>query len=526
MGGGYARFFRTTEYVPPFQWAAAVFVFGSLVLMETLTLLRLRLATRRHRFRIVQKTAESIRSSSHDVYDRNEELEKEASQITGLPPLQYKRRTPDSELAGVRHEIDGRYGQTLKDFQALYFKSSYSRIKTCFHREAVGCPGATIALRQDDGSIVDCINLGSYNYLNFSSTDNHDALEMSINVFGATWCHSGAFVTTQEHVDLETDLATFLGVEACIIHSMGFDTNAMALPCLCGSNTVLLCDSLNHSSLVSGVRYARAVANATVEVFLHDDFEDLTRRLEQYQGRDIIVIVEGLYSMDGDILRLPELLELKERYKFRLFVDEAHSIGALGDHGRGVSDYYGVEGIDIKMGTFTKSFSSVGGYIGGKTELIAQIRERIIHYNASALMPPYCATQIRTALAEIDAGSPRVARLHENSIFFREGLKNVGLTVYGTQGSPVVPVLLYNPVKLKPMAEELRRRGIAAVVVGFPAVPLVTSRIRFCVSAGHTKEQLDEVIKQMEQLSRLYCLRYRMPVFRQLLSGPTENTGK
>lgn len=510
----FAKFFSTTESIPPLSQFAAVFVFGSLILMEALNLVKLRLVSRHSRVKIVHKAASLIKASSHVVYDTHPDIELSAAKLTGLQPLPYKTTAKDSDLAGVIHDSSGNFGTTMKDFQALYFISSYSRIRSCFHRECVGLPGATISLREDDGSISECVNLGSYNYLNFSQTTYKiESIKEAMQKYGISWCYKGSLATSALQVHLEQRLSEFLGTEACIVHSMGFDTNAMAIPCICQSvgegSTVLICDSLNHASLVSGANLAKRAVGATVEVFTHNDFEELRMLLDKYRGHDVVIIVEGLYSMDGDILELPKFLELREQYTFRLFVDEAHSIGCLGPTGRGVSDYYGMHGtIDIQMGTFTKSFASVGGYIAGPATLINKIRREVIHYNACALIPPYCAVQIQNALDEILGNRERLLQVRKNSIMFRNGLKEIGYVVYGTYDSPVIPVLLYNPVKLKPVADELRRRGIAIVVVGYPAVPLVSSRIRFCISSGHTEEQLRRILCHMKQIAHLYCLRH------------------
>lgn len=482
--------------------------------MEALNLIKLKLVSTRARARIVHNASNLIKASSHVIYDEHPEAEQNAVKATNLQRVPYKATARDSDLAGVIHDSSGDFGTTMKDFQALYFISSYSRIRGCFHRECVGLPGATISLREDDGEISECVNLGSYNYLNFSQTTYKiDSIKETIQNYGISWCYKGSLATSALQVHLEQRLSAFLGTETCIVHSMGFDTNAMAIPCICRTadegGTVLICDSLNHASLVSGASLAKRAVGAIVEVFTHDNFDELSALLAKYKGQDIVVIVEGLYSMDGDILDLPRLVELRKYYTFRLFVDEAHSIGCLGPTGRGVSDYYNMCGsIDIQMGTFTKSFAAVGGYIAGPTALIDKIRREVIHYNASALIPPYCAVQIQNALNDILQDKARLIQLRKNSIMFRNGLKKIGYVVYGTDDSPVIPVLLYNPVKLKPVADELRRRGIAIVVVGYPAVPLVSSRIRFCISSGHTEEQLKQVLCHMKQIAHLYCMKH------------------
>ena len=193
----FAKFFSTTESIPPLSQFAAVFVFGSLILMEALNLVKLRLVSRHSRVKIVHKAASLIKASSHVVYDTHPDIELSAAKLTGLQPLPYKTTAKDSDLAGVIHDSSGNFGTTMKDFQALYFISSYSRIRSCFHRECVGLPGATISLREDDGSISECVNLGSYNYLNFSQTTYKiESIREAMQKYGISWCYKGSLATS------------------------------------------------------------------------------------------------------------------------------------------------------------------------------------------------------------------------------------------------------------------------------------------------------------------------------------------
>jgi len=247
---------------------------------------------------------------------------------------------------------------------------------------------------------------------------------------------------------------------------------------------LILSDELNHASLILGAR----LSGATVKTFKHNDPKDLEDKLKKHvvEGhpltrrpwKKILIIVEGIYSMEGSIVRLPEIIALKKKYKAYLFLDEAHSIGALGEHGRGVVDYWGCnpKDVDVLMGTFTKSFGSAGGYIAGTKELINYLRinSHATCY-ASSMSPPVTAQILKTLQiimgndGSVD-GQARIKQIAENTRYFRQNLVKMGFIVYGNDDSPVVPVMLYMISKTSAFSRLMLERGIAVVVVGFPYV--------------------------------------------------------
>lgn len=223
--------------------------------------------------------------------------------------------------------------------------------------------------------------MGSYNYLGFAENNgpSSKAAIQSISDFNVASCSPRQeFGTLKCHIELEKLVAEFLGVEKAVTFGMGFATNSMNIPTLVGKGCLILSDELNHASLVLGSR----LSGATIKVFKHNDTSDLEAKIKKaiIEGhpvtrrpwKKILIIVEGVYSMEGSIVRLPEIIEIKKKYKAYLYLDEAHSIGAVGPRGRGVVDFYGCDpkDVDILMGTFTKSFGSAGGYIAGKASLI------------------------------------------------------------------------------------------------------------------------------------------------------------
>ena len=263
-----------------------------------------------------------------------------------------------------------------------------------------------------------------------------------------------------------------------------------------------------------------------VQMFKHNNVKDLEQVLRDVisQGqprthrpwKKILVAVEGLYSMEGTMCNLPGIVALKKKYKFGLFVDEAHSIGALGPNGGGVCDYFGIDPneVDILMGTLTKSFGANGGYVAGDKAIIDKLRVT----NAGSIFgetpaPPVLA-QISSALRVITGelipgqGDERLRRLAFNSRYLRLGLKRLGLIVYGHDDSPIIPVLLYHPAKISAFSHEMLRRKISVVVVGYPATPLVSARVRFCVSAAHTKDDLDRLLTACDEVGDILQVKY------------------
>jgi len=278
-------------------------------------------------------------------------------------------------------------------------------------------------------------------------------------------------------------------------------------------------DSLNHTSLVNGIR----ASGSTVRVFKHDDASHLEQVLRKsiVEGqpnrnrpwRKILVVCEGVYSMEGEISHLKEIVQVCKKYRAYVYLDEAHSIGAMGPTGRGITEHAGVDtaDIDIMMGTFTKSFGGMGGYIVGSKDLINHLRENAGGSVYGMSMAPAICKQIIRALEIImheKVGQKKIKALKDNSNYFRDGLTKLGLQVLGDYDSPVMPILLYNPTKIAAFSRECLKRGLAVVSVGFPATPVISSRARFCVSAGHTKENLDFALKVIDEVAEFMNLRY------------------
>lgn len=428
------------------------------------------------------------------------------------------------------------YAPLTNDFDSFYTRRLYRRLRDCWNRPTTGVASRTVTVLERSssdynetfeftGNKHELINLSSYNYLGFSQTHGTCATEVarSLDRYGicvfSTRCENG---NLDIHEELESLTARFLGKEASIICNMGFATNSTYIPALMGKGCLLVSDEYNHSSIVFGCR----LSGAAIKTFKHADWNDLELVLRNAiaQGqprthrpwRKILLLIEGLYSMEGDTPDLKRVIELKRRYRFYLFIDEAHSIGALGATGRGVCEFRGIstDDVDVLMGTYTKSFGAAGGYIAGSRSLIAQIKRNSDGYREAEPMAPFVCQQIITSLRVImkefgpsGEGSNRLKAVYENSVYFSEKLRSMGFITLGDRGSPVIPILIVHPCKMKLFSVECMKRGLAVVVVGYPATPLLTTRARFCISASHSRDDLDYALQQIDEIGSMLDLK-------------------
>ncbi|XP_041726242.1 serine palmitoyltransferase 3-like [Coregonus clupeaformis] len=424
-----------------------------------------------------------------------------------------------------------------QDFENFYTRNLYMRVRDSWNRPICSLPGPVFdvmervspdhnwTFRLTGKTIDNVINMGSYNYLGFAE-NNADFLK---TVAARTQQYGlGVCSTRQEmgnlaiHEELERLVAAFLGVESSMALGMGFATNSMNIPALVGKGCLILSDELNHTSLILGAR----LSGATIRVFKHNNMQSLERLLREAvctgqprthrPWKKIMIMVEGIYSMEGSVVRLPDIVALKKKYKAYLYLDEAHSIGAVGPTGRGVTELFGLDpsDIDVMMGTFTKSFGAAGGFIAGKKELVDYLRSYSHSAVYSSAMSPPIMEQILRVMKCImgldgtTVGQARVQQLAENTRYFRSRLQEMGFIIYGNDDSPVVPILLYMPGKVVAFSRAMLKRKIGVVVVGFPATPITEARARFCLSASHTKAMLDQVLFDLNEVGDDLCLKF------------------
>lgn len=423
------------------------------------------------------------------------------------------------------------------DFGSFWKRNMYLRIRDCWNRPICSVPGTVFTIEERishdnnqtfefTGKKTEVINIGSYNYLGFGENNGpcHNDNIKALEKFGVSTCSPYfEFGTYSIHDELNKLVAQYIGTEEALCFPMGFATNSCNIPAIAGKGTCFISDQYNHASLIHGIK----LSGGSVKIFKHNDMQHLERTLRDaiVQGQDIthrpwkkiIIIIEGIYSMEGNIVDLKSIIELKKKYKAYLYLDEAHSIGAMGKTGRGIVEYFGanVSDVDIMMGTFTKSFGSMGGYIAGSKKLIRAIKKHSYALRYGISMPPVVASQIISSLKIImgldgtKIGSSRIETLAENCKYFHRRLKEIGFSMSGHEDSPVKAIMIYLPGKIAEFSRELLKRGIAIVVVGFPATSIVESRARICLSAGHTREMLDEVLSKLNEVADLLQLKYK-----------------
>ncbi|KAF2646407.1 serine palmitoyltransferas-like protein 2 [Massarina eburnea CBS 473.64] len=432
-------------------------------------------------------------------------------------------------------ERDG-YAPLNSDFDNFYTRRLKMRLNDCFSRPIIGVPGRFITLldrTSNDGNYTfkltgtstETLNMSSYNYLGFAQSEGPcaDSAEQAIRKYGISMASPRADAGTSElTLEVEDLIARFVEKPAAMVFSMGFVTNATVFSTILGKGCLLLSDELNHSS----IRFGSRLCGCMISTFKHNDMRELEKTLREAisQGqprthrpwKKIVVAVEGLYSMEGTMCNLPALVELKQKYKFNLFVDEAHSIGAVGPRGRGVCDFFDIDPseIDILMGTLTKSFGANGGYLAADEHIIRSMKTQNAAMLFAETPTPPVLVQIASALRIISGelvpgqGEERLQRLIFNSRYLRLGLKRLGFIVYGHDDSPIIPVMLYNPAKMPAFSHEMLKRKISVVVVGYPATPLVSSRARFCISAAHNKDDLDRMLAACDEIGDLLQLKF------------------
>ncbi len=332
----------------------------------------------------------------------------------------------------------------------------------------------------------------SYSYLGLVGHPRiNQAAKQAIDKFG-TGTHGVRTLagSLTVHRELEETIASFKNTEAAVTFSSGYVTNLSVISTLVGRNDYVISDKLNHASIVDGC----LMSGAKFLRFRHNDMEALEQRLIQAADGAKLVVADSVFSMDGDIIDLPKMVELCRKYKAWLMIDEAHSVGVLGKTGRGIEEYYGMDGvIDIKMGTLSKTIPSVGGYVAGKKDLIEFLRHASRAYIFSAALPPAQAAAAKAAFEVILDEPWRVEKLNENSRQFINGLKQRGFNTLYTQ-TAIVPVLCGTDEAAFAMTREAQHHDVFVLPVVSPAVPPGLARLRATVTAAHETDEIERAM--------------------------------
>jgi 8-amino-7-oxononanoate synthase len=345
------------------------------------------------------------------------------------------------------------------------------------------------------------IMLGSNNYLGLTNhPEVKEAAAVALAMFG-TGCAGSRLLngTLDVHLQLEEQLARFTGREDALTFSTGFQVNLGVLSCLLRRSDVALLDAMNHASLIDGCR----LGFGKTYKYKHNDMADLERKLANLdRDKGKIIAVDGVFSMEGDTAKLPEIVELKNRYGARLMVDDAHGIGVFGMNGRGTSEHYGLEDeVDLVMGTFSKSLATIGGFIAGSRDVIDFIRHEARAAIFSAAPPPASMAAAMKALEIIEREPERRKNLWEHARFMKREFETLGFDT-GPSESPVIPLLVGEDVAAFAMTLKLQERGVFANPVISPAVPKGRAMMRTSYMATHTAEHLERALEAFAEVGR------------------------
>ncbi|MGQ0571803.1 MAG: glycine C-acetyltransferase [Armatimonadota bacterium] len=350
-----------------------------------------------------------------------------------------------------------------------------------------------------DGKEV--INLCSNNYLGLA---NHPALKAAaLEAVATDGVGPGAVRTIAGnmaiHQRLETDLAAFKHTEAVLLYQSGFTANAGSVAALLGKDDVVVSDELNHASIIDGCR----LSGAEKKIFSHKDVAAARRMLaESRQARRVLLITDGVFSMDGDIAPLPDLVKAAEEFGAIMMVDDAHASGVVGRDGRGTVDHFGLHGrVHIQVGTLSKAFAGLGGYVAGSRPLIDYLMHRARPLLFSTSHPPSVAASALAAVRLVQEDPALISRLWENTRFFKDGLRRLGFDT-GMSETPITPVIVGDEARAMDLSDRLFEEGVFALGLAFPTVPRGRARVRTIVTAAHTTEHLDRALQAFARAGR------------------------
>ena len=349
------------------------------------------------------------------------------------------------------------------------------------------------------------IMLGSNNYLGL--TVNQEVIDAGVEAMKkyGTGCSGSRFLngTLDLHNKLERD---FLGTAVCVTFSTGFQSNLGIISAICGRQDYIFNDRENHASIYDGCR----LSYAKVTRYRHNDMADLERRLAETPiDAGKLIVTDGVFSMSGDICRLPDIAELAHKYKARVMVDDAHGLGVIGKGGRGTASYYGLEDqVDIYMGTFSKSLASLGGYMASSSRVADFVRHSSRPFIFSASIPPANAAAALAALRELEAHPELVTKLQENALYMRGLLNERNIKMRPSNGDciPIIPIYTYEPLPTLTIAKELYERGVYVNSSLPPAAAPHECLLRTSLMATHTHALIDEAVNVIADVLRGYDL--------------------
>ncbi len=360
-----------------------------------------------------------------------------------------------------------------------------------FGQPITTAPGTRVHLVETKGNtkLENLVNLASYNYLGLSyRPEVIAAAQEAIGRYGLGASGSPILSGTIDlHEELAEKVARFKNKESVLLFPTGYSANLGVISGLMRPGDLVVADQYSHASIVDGA----ILSKAKTRFFRHNNAADLDRKLQGFSGKKLVVI-EGVYSMDGDLAALADIVEVSRKYGARILIDEAHSAFLFGEHGRGVAEHLGLDDeVDMHLGTFSKSLGGMGGYVGGSTKFINYLRGFARSRVFSCALSPGVAAGLIAALKIVEEEPELRAKLWENVAFLQERLRNAGVDI-GDSESQVIPIMIRDDARIFSIAEELIHGGVYLNPIRYPAVGKHRSRFRISVSAAHTRDDLEE----------------------------------
>ncbi|MCL5441362.1 MAG: glycine C-acetyltransferase [Candidatus Thermoplasmatota archaeon] len=347
------------------------------------------------------------------------------------------------------------------------------------------------------------LNMCSNNYLGLAN--NPETVKSAIDSLRNYGVGAGAvrsIAGTEEiHIALEKKIAAFKHMEASVVFQGGLLANTGTIPVLVGKDDIVFSEELNHASIIDGVR----LSSAKRVMYRHMDMQDLRNQLKEHrsEGRRALIITDGVFSMDGDIAPLPEIVDLSDEFDAMSYVDDAHGEGVLGDHGRGIVDHFNLsKRIDVEMGTFSKALGAVGGFSAGSYSLADLIKQRSRPFLFSSAMNPADAAAVLKSIEILERDDSLLKKLWDNATYLKKGLGNLGFNT-GTSKTPITPVIVGDEKKTLELSKQLfENENVFASPIVFPTVPKGTARIRLMPSAVHSRDDLNVAIEAFRKIGK------------------------
>lgn len=387
---------------------------------------------------------------------------------------------PDTKLDWIKNELDSLGAQgLLTNIRALG-----------------SAQGGRIMV---DGKYV--LNFCSNNYLGLA---DHPRLKQAAQKAIDTWGVGPGAVRTiagtmDLHLKLERRLAVFKGVEATISFQSGFAANLATIPALVGKGDLIFSDALNHASIIDGCR----LSGASIKPYKHNDVDDLRRVVaENSPFTKALLVTDGVFSMDGDLAPLDKLVEVAEEHNLIFMVDDAHGEGVVGRGGRGIVDHFGLHGrVDVEIGTLSKAFGVVGGYVAGKQTIVDWLRQRGRPFLFSSAVTPADVAACLAAVDLLEESTELVDKLWNNGRYFKAQMAETGFDI-GVSQTPITPVMLGDATLAQTFSRRLFEEGVFGTAIAFPTVPQGKARIRVMISAAHTQDHLDQALGIFKKVGR------------------------